>query len=289
MARDCVLGIAVEDEHARYATFEVHGMRHVLLHVDEHPRDNDSPGWFLRRISEPKDKHYRHVSEVSVALGLSSTIMHVFPLDASLSQSERNDHIHWELSSYIPEYDPKQYVVDWRILRPASQDQVADLLVVAVNRSLVLEIQKFINDQQLRIGTIDTSYFASEFSFQVNYAERKTKSVILIVLHRTHAEIGWEANGKLVHFELVRETSPSKIVQRIRRHLPDYPVSEVYCCGEISNTEDVKTFQYELGLPALVVNPFNRLVKRSLWKTSQSLRGSEFVLNSCAGIALQPQ
>jgi len=284
-----MLGIAVEDEYARYATFEVHGLRHILLHVDEYPRDNDSPCWFLQRISEPREKRYRNVSSVSVALGLSSIVTHAFPLDTSLTQAERNDHIHWELSSYVPEYNPQDYVTDVRVLRTAAQEQVSDLLVVAVSRPIVLEIQKFVSDQQLKMGTIDTTYFASEFSFQVNYADRRSKSVLLIVMHRTHAEIGWEANGKLVHFEKVRETSPAKIVQRIRRHLPDFPVSELYCCGEISNTEDVKTLQYELGIPALLVNPFNRLVKRSMWKTSQSLRGSEFLLNSCAGIALQSQ
>src|ERR1700741_559522 len=135
MGKEYVAGLSMADGRAQLAVFEVKERETRLLHVEEYDANGQSSLWFLRGILEPHAKPVKKVTRVSIALEYSSVLLHSFPIDASLTQPEQNEHVHWELANIIPDYRANDHVCDVHILKTQARDQVAEILVVAVKRS----------------------------------------------------------------------------------------------------------------------------------------------------------
>ena len=286
MSKEYVAGISVDSRQFQIGLFEVRGQKRLLLQSEMHDRNDASPFWFLRGIDR-SSKIFKHVSKISVAIDSSSVILHSFLLDTSLTHKEQEEHIHWEFSNIIVDYQPEQYVVDIHMLKTHAREQTAEVLAVAVRRQHIVDMQKLITDRGLKVGLIDTGYFASEYSLFANYSEIKTKCVALAAMNNDRMEIGWYVNGRLNCFTSIANANPESTVQKIQQKRNEFSVSEVFYCGPVNIIEPLRLTLKESGIPMTVVDPMRRLVRKSMWRTSRPKGGGDYMLAACAGIALQ--
>jgi len=286
MSKEYVAGISIGSRQSQLALFEVRDQKHLLLYVEVHDQNDESPFWFMRGI-EHSSKLFKKISKISVAVDSSSVTFHTFPLDTSLTQKEQQDHIHWELSNIIADYQPQNYVTDIHVLKSHVRDQTAEILTVAVQRQYILEIQRFIAGMGLKVGLIDTVYFASEYALLANYPEIKTKCVALVVMNNDRVDIGWYMNGRLTRYMSTSGVDIENAIQKIQSGRYEFFVSEVFYCAQMNLIEKLRVKHKELRIPMTVVDPMRRLVKTSMWRTSRVKNGRDYLLAACAGIALQ--
>jgi len=286
MSKEYVAGISVGNRQFQIGVFEIRDQKRILLHSEIHDRNDASPFWFLDRIDR-SSKIFKHVSKISVALDSSTVIVHSFPIDTSLTQKEQQEHVHWEFSNIIVDYQPQQYVADIHVLKTHVREQTVEVLAVAVQRQHIVDMQKLITDRGLKVGLIDTGYFASEYSLLANYSEIKTKCVALAVMNNDRVEIGWYVNGRLNCFTSIGSPHPEVMIQRIQNKRNEFSVSEIFYCGPVNIIESLRLKLKESGIPMTVVDPMRRLVRKSMWRTSRPKGGSDYMLAACAGIALQ--
>ncbi|MBI4810535.1 MAG: hypothetical protein HY800_03660 [Ignavibacteriales bacterium] len=142
MAKEIIAGISVSGKLAHLAVFEIRETETKLLHIEEFTNTSGDELWFLSKVLNPNSRILKKITKVSVALDSASIVLHRFPMDITLTQAEQNEHVHWELSNFITDYQAKDYVYDLHILRLNAREQVADLLVVAVKRVKIYKIQE---------------------------------------------------------------------------------------------------------------------------------------------------
>jgi len=289
MGKEYIAGISTSDGWAQLAVFEMKDREPILLHVEEYARNDNDPLWFLRGVLAPSSRELKKLSRIAVALEYSSVFLHAFPMDTALTQAEQNEHVHWELSHLIAGYQAKDHICDLHVLKTHAREQVAEILVVAVRRSLVFEIQRAISQRQLEIGLVDTGYFATEHALLASYPEIKINTSALVVVGDERTDIGWNFNGRLIRYETTRDGSPGGVVRKIRSQLTELPVSEVYLSGRVLPAAYVEAIGEELGLPVTPLNPFRRLIRTSGCRALKEFRGLEYRLSACVGIALQPR
>ena len=230
MSKEYVAGISIGSRQSQLALFEVRDQKRLLLHVDVRDRNDESPFWFIRGI-EQSSKLFKKISKISVAVDSSSVTFHTFPLDTSLSQKEQHDHVHWELSNIITDYQPQNYVTDIHLLKTHPRDQTSEILAVSVQRQNILQIQRFIADRGLKVGLIDTVFFASEYALLANYPEIKTKCIALVVINNDRMDIGWYVNGRLTRYTSTASADVETVIQKIQSRHDEFSISEVfYCC-----------------------------------------------------------
>ncbi|MBI3765302.1 MAG: hypothetical protein HY277_02215, partial [Ignavibacteriales bacterium] len=134
-------GVSFTDDTAHLAVLEAKSETIHIRYLEEFKNGKSGDLWFLEPLLARDNKVVRSVAKVSVALDLSTAFLHTFPIDNTLNQTEQNDHISWELSNYIPDFNPKEYIKDTQVLRTRAQEQVSELFVVAVKRDFVFKIQ----------------------------------------------------------------------------------------------------------------------------------------------------
>ncbi len=286
MSKEYVAGISVSNRQFQIGVFEIRDQKRVLLRSEIHDRNDASPFWFLSEIDR-SSKIFKHVSKISVALDSSTVIVHSFPVDTSLTQKEQQEHVRWEFSNIITGYNPEQYVVDIRVLKTHMREQTAEILAIAVQRQHIVDMQKLITARGLNVGLIDTVYFASEYTLLANYPEAKTKCVELVVMNGDRMDIGWYMSGRLMSFISTTGSEPDKDIKKIQNRQADFSIAEVFYCCPVSVVERLRLKHKASGIPMRVIDPFHRLVTKSLWRTSRPKDGSDFMLAACAGIALQ--
>ncbi len=287
MGREYVAGLSAAEGRAQLAVFEKREGEFRLLHLQEDERRDETPLWFLRGLTDPQVRIVKKVSRVSVALEESSLFLHSFPIDTSLTRSEQDEHVAWELGNVRPGFDASAHVCDLHFLRTQARDQLADVLVVSIPRSLISGIQDAVHDRKIQLTGIDTQFFGFESSLLMNYPEVKEKTVALVRASADHTELGWEFHGRLIGYERALPPKPDAVVEKIRAQLPELPISDIYCCGASLSPEFRDTLAESLGLPVTLVNPFRRSVDVSPCEPFDRFSGKVHHLAPCAGIALR--
>jgi Tfp pilus assembly PilM family ATPase len=286
MSKDIIAGISVSGKFAQFAVFEVRAKGNKLIHIEEFSNDSGDDLWFLEKILRPEKRFLKKVNKVSVAVDSGSIILHRFPIDTTLNQSEQNDHIHWELSNFIPDYQSKDYIYDLHPLRINSREQIADVLAVAVKREIILKIQEALASNKLELFIADTHFFGAEQSLKINYPEIREKVVALIYAEENHLDVGIEKGGKLVAYGYGLNTSADLIRKIIAEEIQDLVLNEIYCCGPKMTSEIIHLLKNSFEINTIYLNPF-RFVETSSVKNLNNFNGRKHLYAACTGVALR--
>lgn len=285
MAKEIVAGIGIEKDCATLAIFKVKEKGTKLIHVEEFIKTGTDDLWFLEKILQPVNRIFKKVTKVSVAFDSASVFLHLFPLDVTLSQLEQNEHIHWELSNFIKDYDANNFINDLHILKTHAREQVADVLVVSAKRSLIYNIQESVSAKNIELHIADTNYFGAEYSLLNAIPETKVETIGLVHLTSNNYDIGIISNSRLVQYGFGIAPSPEIIAKKLQEITNESSISELYCCGSAATGDFVETLKNITGIKALLFNPFQR-VKTSRCKSYPNVFGSEHRFAASTGVAL---
>jgi Tfp pilus assembly PilM family ATPase len=286
MAKQIIAGISLSGDVAHLAIFEMRSHEVRLLHLEEYQKNNSNELWFLDMFNDSKNRILKDVSKVSIALDLNSSIIHLFPMDTTLDHTEQNEHVHWELSNIVPEYESKDYVHDIHTLDIQSHEQVANVLVVAVKRSLLSQIQDALNAKGLELHIADTSFFGAEQAFTYNYPESKFKPFALIHSAERRVDIGIEVDSKLVQYGYTLSNFPDDIIQLLRRLSSGINLEKILCCGPLVLPHFNHLIQDATGISVEMFNPFRLQIKTSTFSDFKNFNNSIQRYAAATGVAL---
>ena len=289
MAKEISAGISIAGNRAQLAVFKVKEREHKLVFLQEYLRSDEHDLWFLKPLIDPENRILKKISRVSIALDTRSVFLHAYPIDASLTQSEQNEHTNWELSRFIPEFRPNDYICDRHVLRTRAREQIAEVLVVVVGRSLIFGIQEKITGKKFSLNVIDTSYFGAQHALIFSYPEIKVKTVALVSVGENRVDAGIEFNGRLIEYQYAADTSPESVTSVLRKVMKGSPVVEIFCSGPDASSEMVSFLSEAFGIPVTLMNPFRRMVKTSSFPDYDEFAGKEHRFAACTGMALRRQ
>ncbi len=285
MSKEIVAGIGLDNDRATLVILKVKEKVTKLLYIEEFVKTNAEELWFLEKILHPVNRRFKKIKKVSIAIDSTSAFLHLFPLDETLNQSEQNEHIHWELSNFIKDYNSKDYINDPHILKTHAREQVADVLVVSAKRSLISDVQEALRNKGIELHIIDTNYFGAECSLLNAIPEIKTKTIGLVHLTSNSYDVGIISNARLIQYSFGIAASPEVIAERLQNITNESSITQIFCCGSAGSVEFVENLGNITGIHTLFFNPFGK-IKTSRCKDYTNILGSEHRFAASTGIAL---
>jgi hypothetical protein len=290
MAKELRAGVGVSGDTSRTVVFEfAEGRMPRLVHIDEFERDRDNAFWYLDSLlGVRKGRIAGRVARAGVALDHRSLYLHVFPLDTSLSRSEENEHIWWELANFYPDATPGSHLNDVHYMRTRTRDQISDTLVVSVQRTVLYGIQKALSDRGIELISADANFFGALVALANSYPETKQRAVVICCMEGQTIEAGVVQNGRLVSFERAIFDNPpagtdlAQVVESVRK---DFPVSDLFVYGSDAMANHLPALGDSLAVAML--NPFRRLEVTSSLREFDAFAGLEHRFAAAVGIALR--
>jgi type IV pilus assembly protein PilM len=111
--------------------------------------------------------------KVCASLSGNSCIIKRMQIEAP-NPKELQDQVFWEAEQYLP-FDPSEVVMDYQLLS-YSKEKRADVLLVAIKRSILETYMACIEDAGLEPSVMDVDFFALENAFEANYPLQPTEA-----------------------------------------------------------------------------------------------------------------
>jgi type IV pilus assembly protein PilM len=96
-----------------------------------------------------------------------------------MSEDELDESIRFEAEQYIP-FDIEDVNLDFQILGPAEEDNMMDVLIVAVKKDKINEYVSVVKEAGLNPVIVDVDAFALENMYELNYEVKENENVALV-------------------------------------------------------------------------------------------------------------
>jgi type IV pilus assembly protein PilM len=96
-----------------------------------------------------------------------------------MSEDELDESIRFEAEQYIP-FDIEDVNLDFQILGPAEEDNMMDVLIVAVKKDKINEYVSVVKETGLNPVIVDVDAFALENMYELNYEVKENENVALV-------------------------------------------------------------------------------------------------------------
>ena len=286
---DYVAGVSFGDGVAHVAVLEVRKQHVELRYLQEISDGSGGELWFLQPLIARAARPLRKVKKASVAIDNASVFLHSFPLDTTLSQVEQNEHIVWELSNFLPDFKPGEYIRDVHTLQVHAQQHVNDVFVVAARRSLIFEIQEALAKEKIELHVADTSHFGAQYALLVNYPEVKTKTTALLNVSQARVDGGILHNGRLTRYRYLPATSADEVLEFLQSLVNIHSITDVFFYGTNATHSIVNAARQQLKVNAEMLNPLRRLPVSSRFRDFSVYNGREYRFAPAIGCALRKQ
>ncbi|MEW6599593.1 MAG: type IV pilus assembly protein PilM [Nitrospirota bacterium] len=96
-----------------------------------------------------------------------------------MTEEELDEQIRFEAEQYIP-FDIEDVSLDFQILGPAEEENMMDVLIVAVKKDKISEYVTVVKDAGLNPVVVDVDAFALENMYELNYEIKEGENVALV-------------------------------------------------------------------------------------------------------------
>lgn len=259
-SKEIIAGISISRDLASLAVLEHRADEIELLFLDEQKQVNESQFWYLNPLEKFLENRRTKVNQVAVALDPAKLLLLSCPLDTSLSQSERNEHIHWELSHYIKNYQPKEYINDVHILETRAQEQVQHVLAVAVQRDVIFGLQQALSQQGLTLGIVDVNHFATETSLLRSHPEIGKTICACIGVNQSRIDVSILRNGYMINYRYSVSLAAEANRSLFGEILDQRPLAGVYLYGTHLSKDQERLIKSFTKSTTVVLNPFRKIL-----------------------------
>lgn len=96
-----------------------------------------------------------------------------------MTEEELDEQIRFEAEQYIP-FDIEDVSLDFQILGPAEEENMMDVLIVAVKKDKISEYVTVVKDAGLNPVIVDVDAFAMENMYELNYEVKEGENIALV-------------------------------------------------------------------------------------------------------------
>lgn len=282
-------GISIAGRSLQVVIAEIREGGMELCHIEEVEDAGAGDHWIAEAIRILREGGSGKVTSASVALDHDLLFLHTFPMDASLHQADQNEHVQWELSNYIADFKPQEYLNDTHVLRSRAREQTADVLMVSVRRDLLFRIQRFLGEHKIELTIVDTNYFSAQHGLMANYPEARMKLLGLAGISPHRIELGVVANGRTLEYHTFRPGTAADTVDHILNTLGPLHIDMLFLYGTGITTALYEPLGESRKPSVTLFNPFRRLFIPSSLKTFERYAGLEHRFAAAVGCALRKQ
>ncbi len=282
-------GISFNNDTAQVAVIEPDADKAVVHYLGEFNHANGNDLWFLDEVVHSKNRVMNKVSEVSIALDNTNVFLFSFPLDTSLNQAEQNEHVQWEISNFVEGFKPREYIHDMHILRTNAREQVSDVLIVSVRRSLLFNIQHELEGKDIDLQFADAQHFGAQHALVTAHPETKSKVVALVGAAGNRLDIGIVSNGRLTAYRYGIFPDDAQREELLKATVGESAVSDIYLYGVGVSPGVIKSMRSAISSNIAALDPFSRLTVSSAFRDFDKFIGREHHFASSIGCALRKQ
>lgn len=294
-SKEIIAGLSLSQNFSLLAVIEDRGSEFELLHLAEHERrrpevsgrsDGDDY-WYLSPLKTFLSQHPQRIREVAIAFDGADLFLLTCPIDLTLTQPERNEHLNWEFSHYISDFKPQDYITDVHVLATHPDAQFQNVLAVAVQRSVILGLQRQLRDQGLALGVVDINPFAVETSLFRSHPDAKKVTVLCMGVNEWGIEASLFRNGHLTRYKRVQGTAAENMHVLLKETLDERDVSRIYLHGIGVTRHHEKFLKSTCSLPVELLNPFRRVLISSAFRGFDRYIEQTYRFAAAVGIALR--
>ncbi len=279
-----VAGVSSGDRVAQIAVLKVSGRSARLCHLLELRSESDSPVWFFDPLFQRKEKIFKKVRKVSVAVDPAKLYHYTVPVDSHLNPEQRKEHVRWELSQILPQESRDEYISDHHLLR--HNEHADDVLLVAIRRDYVVTLENELKNHKISCGIIDSAFIAAQASALASYPELRDHRTELAGIYHNRIDAGILSEGKLADFHSTSISSSSEVISTLESHGRDWSPDSVCVYGMNVSLQLLENLKSRLGKDVFLLDSFKSLDIALDRRTSQQFLGREHLFAPAIGIAL---
>lgn len=287
MAATYVAGVSYYTDMIQTAVLKMKRNGPVLCHLSEEKTDVHEGAWFLHHIIHPTSRLLRRIGALSIGIDNRSVFYHSFPVESASSLQVRDEQINWELSHYIGDYEPDEFIRDVHTLVTDGDGSVSNLLVVAANRHFIRGIQSAVRELDITLQVIETNYLALCYALSVNYPETDMKNILLASMENDRIDAGILRKGKQGSYRGVSLEREEEVIGFLGRMVRENPVDEIFIAGPAATHALVNLAGDEIGVRTTMLNPVRKIGCKRGYLKKNEFAGVEHRFASVIGCALR--
>lgn len=242
-------------------------------------------------IRELLEANKIRAQSISFALPPDSVFVNIVPLPKTLKGPKLEEHLHWELSHYIPDFDPQNFLLESTPIAHQPEHAV-NVIVLSLKRGMVGFLQKVSAELRLRLSTLNIDHFCSEKTLAFNYPEIQGHTVLLISTRYGAVDASALKDGELVDYRRFLGQMPVDVPQIAGAYLKyinqrddmDEP-SAMFFSGLELPIGVMNRLKKEIPVQTITMNAFRKLPIKG--KVFEQYLNENYRFSAAIGLALR--
>src|SRR5208283_3274410 len=224
------------------------------------------------------------------AIGLNSRMIVVqsIPTDASLSESELDQHALWELSQYVLLKNTNAFNVSSMVLDSNEETQVNTTAIVAVRKIFLNFLANVCMQLSGNLNIVDVDHFGAENALLFNYPELASKRVLLAGVDENSFDASVVANGETKNFITMEWTTENDMAQ-LAEYIKGVNVEAVFFHGRIISPALVTGLKQLVSIPVEIMDPFKKVSLPRTLRNYRDIENRRQEYASAVGLALRAE
>ena len=217
------------------------------------------------------------------------------PYDATLIGEDLIDHLKWEISLLYPDYEARDYIVQYIDTKSGDNGTAKQAIVIAAIKKYLKIIHKFCVRNNLILKFIDNSHIASNSVIWLDNPASNNDYYVNIMLGRLNLSVILLKDNLPVYFKIKHLQSAADVIPKLLYEMGNLKdkkitlnsVKKVYISGDHISDNIIHRLEKALNISLIKYNPFNYI------EANPALHENEFYTDkfnsftSAAGIALR--
>jgi len=288
MIKDLRAGISFSDAKTQIAVVEFRLDGTDLKYLEEIARPADQPLTTLPDATIKAINSYGKLSKLTVSIESSNGAIQIFPMDASLTPVEVEEHLDWEWKNFFPTYSSGEFVKQSKLVKPVREDQKTLVLSNIVKQSLINEITTAFEQYKLAFSSIELIPNFAENVLRFIHPEMRMKNTALVGVSPTRLDVYVFEAGRLSAYKYALNLQPQAAVEYLAVELLEFLPETLYVYGSGLSYEWQKALKSSLGV-VVSLNPFRKFRITPDVKNYSRYIGHEHRFCGCIGGILEAE
>ncbi|MBI5216069.1 MAG: hypothetical protein HY960_09985 [Ignavibacteriae bacterium] len=284
MTKEIRVGIGFSGDRTQIVAAEFRDDGTDLKYLDEIVRQDELPFYFLPETMVQALKPFGKIAKVGVSMEIDRAVLQTFPLDASLTTDEREEHLDWEWKNFVPEFSSGEYLRQTRMLK-SNNEETHVVLSSILKHSLLNEIKASFQKSNLQCDTIELHTSTSERALRLVHPEISTKTIALLSISHLRLDVLVFESGALTMHRYAIGLEPKSAVEFLANELLDVLPETMFVFGAALSYEWIKALKSSLGV-IVPLNPFRKFRVTPEVKNFSRFLGHEHRFSACVGCML---
>ena len=224
----------------------------------------------------------------SVALDTSFLFLHTVPMEAEIEESERTEHLTWELGQYFPDTPPSDCVTASHIVQLELSDSHAEHLCVSIRKRDAALIERMLRRHGLKLHVLDVDHFSAETALRANYPDSSRRYLVLDGLKEERMDLSLIRSGNLEEYSYRLVRTEKEIIEQFASISRDYTgIHAIAAYGPRLDRDLLVEIRHNCSTLVEAINPLRHVNVSETLRLADHLRAPAYRFASTVGVALR--